>query len=135
MKKVFNCSALCFISMLFCSTVYGQGSIAGPTSVCMQNGPVQAQYTVSGSSATSGYTWTAPSPSVIISGQGSKTITIMFTSPASGGVIQVTGNGLLATLSPIKVDVVPNAPGPISGLQLHVLVVPRHLQYHLPHPR
>lgn len=70
------------------------GTITGPTDVCLPSSG--SQYTVSGSSATSGYTWTVTGSGTIASGQGSKTVTITFSSGGMGMNIHVSGNGLSA---------------------------------------
>jgi len=96
---------------LFASAIFasGQGTITGSTFLCST---YSANYAVSGSAATTGYLWTVTNGTVS-TGQGTKNVTISFFGPQLGRVIQVTGNGLNATLA---VDVFNDGtPLPISG--------------------
>lgn len=81
------------------------GTISGPSDVCVGS---TGEFTIEGSSALGGYTWTLPSGMTITSGAGSKTITISFTGAGMGKYLAVSGNGLNASR---YVNVYP----PISG--------------------
>ncbi|HZY82114.1 MAG TPA: DUF6443 domain-containing protein [Cyclobacteriaceae bacterium] len=109
MKGLFVCALV--TGLLISEVAHGQGSVSGPSSVCLTS--YTAQYTVSGSAATTGYTWSVGGGSVA-SGQGTKTVTVTFFAPGLGRVISVTGNGLSASKT---TDVYSNsgAPSAISG--------------------
>ena len=90
------------------------GSISGNTSVC--NGQNQT-YSISPVSGATSYTWSVPTGSTIVSGQG--TTSIQVTIGANSGNISVyasnsCGNSSNTSL-PITVNTIPSAPGPISG--------------------
>ena len=104
--RVFLTSAL--FCCVFCSA-NAQGTINGPKSLCEI---YTATYTVSGSSATTGYIWAVTS-GTINSGQGSNTVVISFQGSGLGRVVSVTGNGLSASM---VVNVYSRStPIPISG--------------------
>jgi hypothetical protein len=103
-------------------TIFGTpgqaGPISGPTAICPgATGIVYQVATVAGADV---YTWTVPAGATIVSGQGTKIITVDYnTTPASGLVISVrTSNncGLspIRSLSGISVNSA-NCGGPRSG--------------------
>lgn len=76
------------------------GTISGTEYICY-SGPGSANgftYTVSGSTATTGYTWVVPGDVTITAGQGTNRITVNFNGSGMGKTITVGGNGLSASL-------------------------------------
>lgn len=110
MKKMYTSLAtgVALLSVIFVG--YSQGSISPSSPRVCAGGTIQ--FTVSGSSAQTGYTWSTQ-VGVILSGQGTKTVNIRFNGPASG-VVYVSGNGLNNGAF-VAVDMPPGAPSPISG--------------------
>ncbi len=93
------------------------GAITGPTTVC--NGQANVVYTVGTVANAQTYTWAAPAGSSIVTGQGTRTVTITF--GATSGTVSVTagnacGTSLASTLN-VTVDPSPalGAIGTISG--------------------
>jgi RHS repeat-associated protein len=111
--KFINSFAYVVVLQLFTTMVaLGQGSISpNSTSVCV-NGT--ATFTASGSTATSGYVWTVPTGATIISGAGTKTVTVRFSTAGMGMAVFVSGNGLNTGAS-VSVYAVPGTPGTIQG--------------------
>jgi hypothetical protein len=89
---------------------YVAGTINGPTSACIGT---TATYTVVGSSATSGYTWSVSSGVQINSGLGTNQINVIFTSPGEK-IISVSGNGLSASIT-VMIYVPPSGTPVING--------------------
>ena len=92
------------------------GAITGNTAVC--TGLAQT-YSVVAAAGASTYTWTVPSGASIVSGQGTNTIGVNF-STAMVGNISVTpsntcGNGTTASLS-VTVTTIPTNTGIITGV-------------------
>lgn len=109
MRKFLRFSIITVL-VLICTTFFAFG-ISGPTDVCVGTNNT---YTVSGSSVNSGYTWTIPSNATIISGTGTKSITIRFNSGAFGNHLGVIGNGVSESYN-INAYLTPSSSGPISG--------------------
>ena len=93
-------------------------SISGPTNSCAFQGTTggNATYSVSATDASS-YTWTLPTGSTNISGQGTNTISFKFSSTYTTGTVSVIVGGCSTTTSrSITVTrATPATPGVISG--------------------
>jgi RHS repeat-associated protein len=109
MKKFLHKSIL-FTYILLNTNFFTYG-ITGPADVCVGTNNT---YTVSGSSAMTGYTWTIPSGASIISGTGTKSITINFSSGGMGKMLSVTGNGISENYTICSYSI-PATVGPIRG--------------------
>ena len=98
------------------------GEIAGPTNSCLYQGAtsLNATYTVAASNATS-YLWTVPANTTIISGQGTNSLTVHYTSIFAGGTISVTISSTSCTGSPLTKNIAitkgtaPVTPATITG--------------------
>lgn len=98
------------------------GEIAGPTNSCLYQGAttLNATYTVSATNANS-YSWTVPANTTIISGQGTNTLTVHYTSAFAGGTISVTIGSTSCVGSPLTKSIsiakgaAPATPASISG--------------------
>jgi hypothetical protein len=103
MKRLYPSSLLLLVVLMtthfFAEPAFGKldesdnlaGTVSGPTAACVGT---TGSYTVSGSSATTGYTWDVPAGVTITSGAGTKTINVSFNSANMGTFIHVSGNGL-----------------------------------------
>ena len=94
-------------------------SIAGPTNVCPFTGQsTTATYSISPVTYATSYTWVTPANALIISGQGSTSIEVSFTSVFTSGSIKVTANsncGSRAARSLSISKAIPSSPSSISG--------------------
>ena len=97
------------------NTLGASASISGPpTGVCGANGVI---YTAAAVLGATSYNWTVPAGATLVSGQGSNSITVNFSSPFAGGnitVAAVNGCGTGAARS-ITINGAPAQPGPVSG--------------------
>lgn len=112
-----NTSKLWFILIFLCVAIFhatGQISLSPLNpSVCV-NGTVT--FTISGSSFSSGFNWTIPPSATIVSGNGTKTVSVKFNSPGSGYQIQVSGNDIQSYLmTTVNVLTPAGTPGTIQG--------------------
>ncbi|WP_066217710.1 PKD-like domain-containing protein [Formosa haliotis] len=75
-------------------------------------------YTVSEIPGATSYNWTVPNGASIVSGNGTRSITVNFNTASSGNItvtaVNACGTGNTSTL-PITINNVPNNPGPITG--------------------
>ena len=94
------------------------GPITGPTSVC--RGATGVVYTVATISGASGYIWTVPAGTTIVSGANTNTITVDFSGAAVSGNVAVYGtnacmNGSSSSLAvTVNILPVPTIIGPAS---------------------
>jgi len=100
-----------------CTLPSAPGTISGPTTICQ--GQTGIVYSVSPIPNATGYTWTVPTGATIISGSGTPSVTVNFSSSASSGNVTVTGtnicgSGPTGTLA-VTVDLLPEAAGTITG--------------------
>ncbi|MBS4066026.1 MAG: hypothetical protein KGZ74_15810, partial [Chitinophagaceae bacterium] len=113
------------------------GTITGPANVagCVGN----IVYTVSAVPGAELYTWTVPTHFTIVSGQGTNTLTVTVNNSLFvSGTVSVNasascGSSAVSTLSVI--DVVPTAPGTITGGPLNVCAIagtPTQVTYSVP---
>lgn len=94
------------------------GTITGNGQVCA--GATGIVYTVSAVNGATGYEWTVPTGASIVSGAGTNSITVNYSSTATSGsvtsaAINECGTGVAASLS-VTVAPLPGAAGVISGL-------------------
>lgn len=75
------------ISVLDGTSAFTPGPITGPASFC-SNGSESYSIVVAGANATTTYTWSVPAGATILSGQGTSTILVRFST--SGGSVSVT---------------------------------------------
>lgn len=93
------------------------GAISGTTPIC----PDLTVYSYSIASVTNAttYTWTIPANCTLLSGQGTTSITVQFTSLYTGGSIKVTAGNCIGTSGArtltVAKKVKPATPGTISG--------------------
>lgn len=90
------------------------GSITGNTSVCSGQ---TATYSISPVSGATSYTWSVPSGSTIVSGQGSTSIQVQFGSTSGNISVYASnscGNSSSSQLA-VTVSTIPSTPGAISG--------------------
>jgi RHS repeat-associated protein len=87
-----------------------QASISGPTTLCKV---YTAEYSVVGSTATTGFTWTVTGSLAITSGQGTNKITVSFFGPGLDRRISFSGNTIAATVLVQVYDT--STPSAISG--------------------
>lgn len=104
------------LSVSLFSTPVKPSSITGGTAVC--TGSTQTYVAASVTDAAS-YTWTIPSHTSIISGQGTNTLMVQFSAGFTGGNLSVSasnclGNSSVRSLS-ISPMAVPAKPGSIAG--------------------
>ena len=103
--------------MVPCDEVSAPGSVTGSRIIQSCTNP--QTYSTAGSSNASSYSWTVPTGATIVSGQGTKTISVSFSSSVTSGVISVVGKNdcgntsLPATIS-VASDTV-RVPADISG--------------------
>lgn len=100
-------------------------SILGVSPVCQ--GSVGGPYTVTGTSATAGFTWSLPPGATIASGAGTNVITVNYgTGMTTGGVISVLGNGVMASstvnmlVKPVSTPVI-NGPAAVCAGQSNIV--------------
>lgn len=93
------------------------GSISGPGAVCAGN---TATYSITGVSGATGYSWTLPAGAGIVSGSGTRTVTVSFGS--TGGTVSVVptngcgnGTGSSRTVAVNGGSGSVGAAGPVSG--------------------
>jgi len=95
------------------------GSISGPSNVCPgQNGVI---FSIPVIANATGYVWSLPSGAIIAAGNNTNSITVNFSGSAAPGNITVYGNNAFGngTVSPehaVTVDILPSAPGTITGM-------------------
>jgi len=94
------------------------GTITGNGQVCA--GATGIVYTVSAVNGATGYEWTVPTGASIVSGAGTNSITVNYSSTATSGsvtsaAINECGTGVAASLS-VTVAPLPGAAGVINGL-------------------
>ncbi len=79
-------------------TNFSVSEISGPTSTCLYTAPggVEAVYSVAAPTGT-GYIWTLPGSSLLMSGYGTSTIHLVYTSTFSSGTITVQVSGTCGT--------------------------------------
>ncbi|MFN6015789.1 MAG: hypothetical protein ACK47F_13960, partial [Flavobacteriales bacterium] len=109
----------------FCGTIYQQsitlktttsaaGAISGPG--CIALGTTYT-YSISSVSGATSYQWTVPANATIISGQGTTSVSVQYSTAFTGGTLSVTpsnscGNGPSSSLT---IGLSPIIPGQISG--------------------
>jgi len=124
-RSLYSPIILIFVIFVASLPVFG---ITGSTTLCGAGST--ATYTVSGSSVAAGYTWTIPGGATIVSGAGTKTITLKFNSVGPGLYLGVTGNGVNEYLI-IFVYAYPSTSGPISGPSI-VCIGQSGVNYNIP---
>ena len=95
------------------------GAIAGLTTICTG---VPTTYSVAPIANATGYTWTLPTGTTVVSGANSNIITVIFNGSALPGNVSVygtnnCGNGVVSSLA-VTVNAIPANPGSISGSNL-----------------
>ncbi len=93
------------------------GAITGPTVVC--GGSQGVVYSIMPVANVTGYVWSVPAGSTIVSGAGTLSITVNYVANSTSGVISVyginpCGNSNISTM-PVNVTPLVTAPGNISG--------------------
>lgn len=110
MKRTIIFLISCFVFLLKAiNPIFG---ITGNTMVCVGS---TNTYTVSGSTASSGFTWSLPTYASIVSGAGTRTITVQFNSSGMGGTLSVSGNGIITEYLTVSSYSKPSSSGPITG--------------------
>jgi hypothetical protein len=94
-------------------------SMDGPTVVCdLIDSGVPAVYTISAVPGATGYRWIVPDYATLVNGQGTTSITILFSSQFRSGNVQVGSVSPCGTSANLKYYVSatgPGRPGPIAG--------------------
>jgi hypothetical protein len=85
-----GCLSSSYSMIVLSKTVPGIPTISGPTDACPYVGNQPAVYTCDSISNASSYLWVAATGSTIISGQGTRTIQVVFASTFTTGVIKVS---------------------------------------------
>jgi hypothetical protein len=104
-------------TILLYSVPLAPGLISGPCHGLGTNGVTTATYSITNSLGATDYLWTVPTGATIVSGQGTNTITLNFTSSFTSGSLSVEarnacGSSLKRTMALYSV---PLAPGLITG--------------------
>ena len=91
------------------------GSISGPTTFC--SGSTGNIYTIDAVSGATSYTWSVPSGSTVVSGQGTNTVTVTFGSTSGNITVKsVNGCGSSSTsILAVTMATPPATPGAITG--------------------
>jgi len=94
------------------------GTITGLATVCQ--GQANVLYLVTPVLNATSYVWTVPSGASIISGQGTQSIIVSYSSAATSGLITVNGNNICgdgqSSSLPVTVEILPLPAGSIVGL-------------------
>ncbi|MBI4947405.1 MAG: gliding motility-associated C-terminal domain-containing protein [Bacteroidetes bacterium] len=94
------------------------GAINGTDTVCQ--GQTGVTYTVAAITNATNYQWSLPSGATIVSGSGTNTITVNYSSSASSGNISVYGSNYCGTgdssIYPVTVTILPDSAGGIHGV-------------------
>jgi hypothetical protein len=122
-----------------CQLPAAAGTITGPSSVCSNASNIL--YSVAPIPNATTYNWTVPTGAIIVSGQGTMSITVNF--GTSGGNVTVTGNnscgdGVPSSLA-VTINPLPDPAGTVTGLSsvcagttgvaYSVAVIPNTLTY------
>jgi gliding motility-associated-like protein len=94
------------------------GTITGPTTVCQ--GQSNVTYSIPAVANATSYSWTLPTGASIVSGSGTNSITVDYSTSALSGDVTVTGvnacgNSLSTSTLSITVNPLPGNPGIITG--------------------
>ncbi|HWB24886.1 MAG TPA: hypothetical protein VG738_05370 [Chitinophagaceae bacterium] len=93
------------------------GTITGPGSVCQS--PASITYSISPVNGATSYNWAVPAGALIVSGQGTNSITVSFQNSSPGNICVSTVNSCgtsTASCKPITISPLPAQPGAITGL-------------------
>ncbi|NBX80754.1 MAG: T9SS C-terminal target domain-containing protein [Flavobacteriales bacterium] len=93
-------------------------SISGAfTSICSQVSS-ELTYSIAPVLGATSYTWTVPVGTIILSGQGTNSITLSITSSFASGNLSVTANNICGSSAPriLMLNSTPRVPGIISGI-------------------
>ena len=104
-------------TLVLSSIPVAPGTITGITSNLCSNGVNNSTYTIASVAGASSYTWTAPSGTAIISGQGTTSVTLVITSNFVSGTLSVVANNECGSSTPktLALSSIPVAPGTITG--------------------
>src|SRR5688500_7021503 len=115
---------LALVTITYSSSVVHVGIINDAPQSLMIDGPAEsclgttASYTVSNSSFTTGFNWTLPPSWTLLSGGGTKTISVRFNSPGMGYNLSVThtsasGNKIVGIYQPPGGTPIMNGPSTV----------------------
>jgi hypothetical protein len=94
-------------------------SMSGPAALCeLIDSGTPAIYTISPVAGATEYRWSVPDYTTIVSGQGTTSISVLFSADFSGGNIMVSSVSACGTSANLKYfvnSIGPRRPGPISG--------------------
>jgi len=93
------------------------GVITGTTNNLCPNGVSNPTYTIASVTGALSYTWTAPSGTTIVSGQGTNSITLNITNSFVSGTLRVVTNNACgsSTSRTLSLSSIPSSPGTITG--------------------
>jgi hypothetical protein len=93
------------------------GVITGTTNNLCPNGVSNPTYTIASVTGALSYTWTAPSGTTIVSGQGTNSITLSISGSFVSGVLRVVTNNACGSSAQrtLNLTSIPSTPGTITG--------------------
>jgi large repetitive protein len=119
-QSVANCGSSTAKTLAISSTLpSAPGAISGPTNACTYVGSAtNAVYTISAVSGATTYNWNVPANTSIVSGQGTTSLTISYSSSFSGGTLSVqsvSGCGSSPSSTLAITNSLPATPSTIAG--------------------
>lgn len=99
------------------SVPFTPGAITGTTNNLCPSGVSNPTYTIAAVIGATSYTWTAPSGTTIVSGQGTNTVTLSVSSSFSIGLLSVTANNACgpSVVRTLTLNSTPLTPASITG--------------------
>ena len=112
-----SCGASASRTLALASTPATPGAITGTTTNLCLNGVANATYTIAAVPSALSYTWTAPSGTTIVSGQGTNSITLSISGSFVSGVLRVVTNNACGSSAQrtLNLTSIPSTPGTITG--------------------
>ena len=112
-----SCGASTSRTLALSSTPVTPGIISGTTTNLCLNSVANATYTIAAVTSALSYTWTAPSGTTIVSGQGTNSITLSISGSFVSGALRVVTNNACGSSAQrtLNLTSIPSTPGTITG--------------------